>query len=270
LGFLHSDAGIRQRKRSATWRVGQRLQISAFEIASRASGPAASPLRLTPRRPASAAILSIAGLKAAKKHERRDGNGTAAERTARSLVAPERPMMSAISALRKRAGVDSDAMAPSHAPAKYTVNGHRGTVRRHRLRQVRRNQIGLGRSRSGDPLKRKLVTSIAGCCARAASGHATAAPPSATSNSRRPMVTVIRPSRAKVRQGRIPRDKRAVLTARHPAWAERLDFKRFTFGRAAGRVLINAALAECPLLGRTGHAGMAGMTQLTPTRRSAN
>ena len=38
-----------------------------------------------------------------------------------------------------------------------------------------------------------------GCCARAASGHA-AAPPSAASNSRRPMVTVIRPSRAKVRK----------------------------------------------------------------------
>src|SRR5262249_58891812 len=35
----------------------------------------------------------------------------AAERTARSLVAPERPMMSAISALRKRSGVDHDAMA---------------------------------------------------------------------------------------------------------------------------------------------------------------
>src|SRR5262249_55568692 len=34
------------------------------------------------------------------------------------------------------------------------------------------------------------------CCARAASGHA-AALPSATSNSRRPMVTVIRPSRAR-------------------------------------------------------------------------
>ena len=36
-----------------------------------------------------------------------------------------------------------------------------------------------------------------GCCARAASGHLAAAPPSAASNSRRPMVTVIRPSRAR-------------------------------------------------------------------------
>src|SRR5215831_275447 len=39
-------------------------------------------------------------------------------------------------------------------------------------------------------------------CAPAASGHAAAAPPSAASNSRRPMVTVIRPSRARcVREG---------------------------------------------------------------------
>src|SRR5262245_4151413 len=35
------------------------------------------------------------------------------------------------------------------------------------------------------------------CCARAASAHATAAPPNAASNSRRLMVTVIRPSRAR-------------------------------------------------------------------------
>src|SRR5262249_15106193 len=38
-----------------------------------------------------------------------------------------------------------------------------------------------------------------GCCARAASGQA-AAPPSAASNSRRPMVTIMRPSRARVRK----------------------------------------------------------------------
>src|SRR5262245_29660215 len=42
---------------------------------------------------------------------------------------------------------------------------------------------------------------FSGRCARAASGHVAAAPPSAASNSRRPMVTVIRPSRAKVRKG---------------------------------------------------------------------
>src|SRR6516164_1706890 len=45
------------------------------------------------------------------------------------------------------------------------------------------------------------MTGITGCCARAASGHAAAAPPSATSNSRRPMVTVIRPSRARCVEG---------------------------------------------------------------------
>src|SRR6516225_4098154 len=50
------------------------------------------------------------------------------------------------------------------------------------------------------------------CCARAASGHAATAPPSAASNSRRPMVTVIRPSRARCVKGTIPRLQRAVFT----------------------------------------------------------
>src|SRR5262249_32955043 len=49
-----------------------------------------------------------------------------------------------------------------------------------------------------------------------ASGHATAAPPSAASNSRRPMVTVIRPSRARCVEGTIARRERTVL-ALHPA-----------------------------------------------------
>src|SRR6516165_5568686 len=39
-----------------------------------------------------------------------------------------------------------------------------------------------------------------------------AAPPSAASNSRRPMVTVIRPSRARCVNGTIPRHERAVFT----------------------------------------------------------
>src|SRR5215469_9130544 len=65
------------------------------------------------------------------------------------------------------------------------------------------------------------ITGIAGCCARAASGHAAAAPPRAASNSRRPMVTVIRPSRARCVNGTIPRHKRAVLTARHSARGSR-------------------------------------------------
>src|SRR5262249_10326911 len=47
--------------------------------------------------------------------------------------------------------------------------------------------------------------------ARAVSGHAAAAPPSAVSNSCRPMVTVIRPSRARCVKGTIPRHERAVF-----------------------------------------------------------
>src|ERR1700748_1398096 len=59
------------------------------------------------------------------------------------------------------------------------------------------------------------------CCARAASGHAAAAPPSAASNCRRPIVTFIRPSRARCVKGRISRREPAVWTGRHPRRAER-------------------------------------------------
>src|SRR6266481_6820106 len=51
---------------------------------------------------------------------------------------------------------------------------------------------------SGPPHVFTLSAHRLGCCARAASGHATAAPPSAANNSRRPMVTVMRPSRAPI------------------------------------------------------------------------
>jgi hypothetical protein len=44
---------------------------------------------------------------------------------------------------------------------------------------------------SGERALMNAITGIAGCCARAASGHAAAAPPSAAINSRRPMVTGI-------------------------------------------------------------------------------
>jgi hypothetical protein len=53
------------------------------------------------------------------------------------------------------------------------------------------------------------------CCAHAASGHA-AAPPSAASNSRRPMVTVIRPSRARCVKGTISRRECAVPNSAAP------------------------------------------------------
>jgi hypothetical protein len=63
----------------------------------------------------------------------------------------------------------------------------------------RRNSTKRQTSDCWDPLLRKPITGMVGCCARAASGHA-AAPPTAASNSRRPMVTVMRPSRARVRK----------------------------------------------------------------------
>src|SRR5262249_12821328 len=56
------------------------------------------------------------------------------------------------------------------------------------------------------------ITGIAARRARPASAHATTAPPSAASNSRRPMVTVIRPSRARCVNGTIPPQERAVFT----------------------------------------------------------
>src|SRR5215471_10099491 len=96
----------------------------------------------------------------------------------------------------------------------------------------------------------KPTRSILGCsCARAASGHAAAAPPSATSNSRRPMVTVIHPSRARCVGNDTTPPACCPLTVRHPARAEHLDFKRFIFGRAVGRALINAGIGRMSVLG---------------------
>src|SRR5262245_55694644 len=45
----------------------------------------------------------------------------------------------------------------------------------------------MGRYPSSDVLLRNPITGIVGCCARAASGHAAAAPPSSVMNSRRLM-----------------------------------------------------------------------------------
>jgi hypothetical protein len=78
-----------------------------------------------------------------------------------------------------------------------------------------------GRQAAASVPRTPIVGSLLGCCARALSGHAAAAPPSATSNSRRLMVTIIRPSRARCVIATIPRHERAVLTARHPARAGR-------------------------------------------------
>ena len=65
-----------------------------------------------------------------------------------------------------------------------------------------------------------MVGKFLACCALAASGHATAAPPSAASNSRRPMVTVIRPSRARCVKGTISRHERAVPNSAAPGAGE--------------------------------------------------
>src|SRR6516164_11268520 len=96
--------------------------------------------------------------------------------------------------------------------------GHRVTVPLLALRFTRSrtsHRVGSkrGLARIPDHRYRRLVRAHA-------SGHA-AAPPSAASNSRRLMVTVMRPSRARCVEGRIPREKLAVVTARHLARARR-------------------------------------------------
>src|SRR5262249_17281400 len=68
--------------------------------------------------------------------------------------------------------------------------------------------------------RKPMVRSFPACCARAASGHAAAAPLNAASNSRRPMVTVIRPSRARCVNGTIPRRERAVPNSAAPGAGE--------------------------------------------------
>ena len=52
-------------------------------------------------------------------------------------------------------------------------------------RKPSRKDVTRCASLSGDPTARKPITGPAGCCARAASGHAAAAPPSSVMNSRR-------------------------------------------------------------------------------------
>jgi len=51
----------------------------------------------------------------------------------------------------------------------------------------RRNAATMGRYPSGDAPWRNPITGIVGCCARVASGHAVAAPPSRVMKSRRLM-----------------------------------------------------------------------------------
>ena len=69
------------------------------------------------------------------------------------------------------------------------------------------------------------ITGIADCCARTATGHAAAVPPSAARNSRRPMVTVIRPSRARC------------VWARYHATSVQSSRSRRAVGRASHQLL---------------------------------
>src|SRR5262249_12345787 len=84
------------------------------------------------------------------------------------------------------------------------------------------------------------------------SGHAAANPPSATSNSRRPMVTVIRPFRARCVKGTIPRHKRAVFTLAcgnsRAAIADVPNLSRVTAG--AYEHLFRQHLLGCPFARR--------------------
>ena len=85
-------------------------------------------------------------------------------------------------------------------------------------------------------------------CARAASGHAAAAPPSAASNSRRPMVTVIRPSRARCVKGNDTTPRACLsLTARHPWRRGRTSAQRsarFTSSRSGETMCGRAVFSE--------------------------
>src|SRR5262249_40564346 len=74
----------------------------------------------------------------------------------------------------------------------------------------------MGAYGPGDAPLRNPITGIVGCCARAASGQAAAAPTSVARNFRRPMVTVIRPSRARCVKETIPRHERAVPNSAAP------------------------------------------------------
>ena len=75
-----------------------------------------------------------------------------------------------------------------------------------RLQPLARELIALGPNVTfaGEPSAARAMKAVS------ASGHAAAAPPSAASNCRRPMVTVIHPSRARCVEGTIPRHERAV------------------------------------------------------------
>ena len=94
----------------------------------------------------------------------------------------------------------------------------------------------VARSRQADRLaKARLIETIL-------DSHAAAAPPSAASNSRRPMLTVIRPSRARCVKGRIARHDGAVFTFRGQDATSVFGFG-FHCTTPAAQLLANAAIA---------------------------
>src|SRR5262245_40398197 len=115
-------------------------------------------------------------------------------------------------------------------------------------------------SDSGDARFKYPITGTADCCPRAASGHAAATLPNATSNSRRPMVTVIRPSRARCVKGTIPRHERAVFTFKMGRIAGCFHLCRNVRGQTKlrialeGRVFVSGTTALAPI--GMGHAGV--------------
>src|SRR5262245_53078411 len=173
----------------------------------------------------------VDGEEARAQGRERFGGGTDGKESRRSRAADDVGDLGAA-----EAGVDRDAMAPSHAQAKYSASqasvlgSQRATrsplpmprsarpwaTRRLSSRKMPRPitsspqtiAAAAGRAaaplekevaetlrqpwpvnghRGTVPLKRKLVTGIAVCCARAASCHAAAAPPSVAKNFRRAM-----------------------------------------------------------------------------------
>ena len=86
------------------------------------------------------------------------------------------------------------------------------------------------------PLREQCIRTHSGSRAsgrRVASGHAVAALPSTASNSRRPMVTVIRPSRTRCVKGTYHATSVLSLTARRPARAGRTPGTRRNGARPA-------------------------------------
>src|SRR6516162_8325380 len=85
-----------------------------------------------------------------------------------------------------------------------------------------------------------------------AGGHTAAAPPSAASNSRRPMVTVMRPSRARCVDGTIARHRRAGPNSAAPGANEAHAGHRLQWSavRLTGSGLISGDLSSAALLHR--------------------